>query len=544
MSSLVSSSLSSILPNSAKRRVSYYYQTDVGLYYYGPGHPMKPHRLRMTHQLILAYGLYRKMEVYRPKPATDRQLQQFHSEDYIDFLKKITPDNLKTYSNLLQKYNMGEFTDCPVFDGIYEFTTTYTGCSLDGAVKLNHGLTDIAINWSGGLHHAKKMESSGFCYINDIVLAILELLKYNPRVLYIDIDVHHGDGVEEAFYTTDRVMTVSFHKYGDFFPGTGDIKDVGAKSGKYYSVNVPLQDGIDDSSYESVFKPVIDKVMEVYRPTAVVLQCGADSLTGDRLGCFNLTLNGHAKCVEHIKQYNIPTLVLGGGGYTVRNVARCWTYETSVLLGVQIPNELPYNDFYEYYSPDFKLHLNENNMENLNKKDYLDNITSRILQNLKNIQGAPSVQMHPVPPDSILTNIQTMQQLEDKNPDAKTANLNKQGGEKPTHSAELYEHDRDNDRNTTDNNNNESNNNNNAETPSAATRMTEEEEEDDAESANKPRVRQYLTSPRHRHVAAAANNNESDGEGGEETRPSEEAKNNNNNRAANEENEGSVPMDV
>jgi hypothetical protein len=107
----------------------------------------------------------------------------------------------------------------------------------------------VAINWAGGLHHAKKFEASGFCYINDIVLGILELLKYHPRVLYLDIDIHHGDGVEEAFYTTDRVMTVSFHKYGDyFFPGTGDVKDVGVKGGKYYSVNVPLKDGINDET--------------------------------------------------------------------------------------------------------------------------------------------------------------------------------------------------------------------------------------------------------------------------------------------------------
>jgi histone deacetylase 1/2 len=253
--------------STSKRRVSYFYQGDVGLYYYGPGHPMKPHRLRMTHQLLLAYGLYRKMEVYKPKLGSEHQMQRFHSEDYVEFLKRISPDNMKQFSSQMQKFNVGEYTDCPVFDGLYEFCATYTGCSIDGAVKLNHGLTDIAINWSGGLHHAKKMEASGFCYINDIVLAILELLKYHPRVLYIDIDIHHGDGVEEAFYTTDRVMTVSFHKYGDFFPGTGDIRDVGVKTGKYYSVNVPLQEGIDDQSYETVFKPVMEKVMEMYRPT-------------------------------------------------------------------------------------------------------------------------------------------------------------------------------------------------------------------------------------------------------------------------------------
>ena len=95
---------------------------------------------------------------------------------------------------------------------------------MASAVKLNKQSADIAINWAGGLHHAKKSEASGFCYVNDIVLAILELLKYHQRVLYIDIDIHHGDGVEEAFYTTDRVMTVSFHKYGEYFPGTGDLR--------------------------------------------------------------------------------------------------------------------------------------------------------------------------------------------------------------------------------------------------------------------------------------------------------------------------------
>lgn len=433
---------------STKRRVSYFYQGDVGLYYYGPGHPMKPHRLRMTHQLILAYGLYRKMEVYRPKlsPGVEaHQMQKFHSEEYVDFLRRISPDNMKQFGAQMQRFNIGEFTDCPVFDGLYEFCATYTGCSLDGAVKLNHGLTDIAVNWSGGLHHAKKAEASGFCYINDIVLAILELLKRHPRVLYVDIDIHHGDGVEEAFYTTDRVMTVSFHKYGDFFPGTGDIRDVGAKAGKYYSVNVPLQEGITDESYETVFKPVIERVMDCFRPTAVVLQCGADSLTGDRLGCFNLTLNGHAACVEYIKSFGLPTLVLGGGGYTVRNVARCWAYETSVLLGVPIANEIPYNDFYEYYAPDYKLHLTPAGMDNQNKPEQLESITQRILQNLKYLQGAPSVQMHPVPPDWVIASA-TPQEVEDAKPDERTPALTADGAERKAHDSELFAGDKDNDR--------------------------------------------------------------------------------------------------
>ena len=195
---------------------------DIGNYYYGQGHPMKPHRIRMTHNLLLNYGLYRKMEIYRPHKATQEEMTKFHSDDYIRFLRSIRPDNMGEYNKQMQRFNVGE--DCPVFDGLYEFCQLSAGGSVASAVKLNKQAADIAINWAGGLHHAKKSEASGFCYVNDIVLAILELLKYHQRVLYIDIDIHHGDGVEEAFYTTDRVMTVSFHKYGEYFPGTGDLR--------------------------------------------------------------------------------------------------------------------------------------------------------------------------------------------------------------------------------------------------------------------------------------------------------------------------------
>mmetsp|Transcript_13112 Transcript_13112/g.28756 ORF Transcript_13112/g.28756 Transcript_13112/m.28756 type:complete len:451 (+) Transcript_13112:82-1434(+) len=422
---------------SVKKRVSYFYDPDVGNYHYGLLHPMKPHRVRMTHNLVVNYGLYRKMDCFRPKLVPASQLTRFHSDDYINFLRLISPDNMGDYIRQLQRFNVGE--DCPVFDGLFEFCQIYASGSIGGAVRLNDDMADNVINWAGGLHHAKKSEASGFCYVNDCVLGILELLKKHQRVLYIDIDIHHGDGVEEAFYTTDRVMTLSFHKYGDFFPGTGDIKDIGSKSGKYYSVNVPLQEGIDDSSYETVFKPVLDKIMEMYRPTAIVLQCGADSLTGDRLGCFNLTLHGHAKCVEYVKSFHVPTLVLGGGGYTVRNVARCWTYETSVLLGVDIPNELPYNDFFEYYAPDFKLHLTPTDAPNMNKREHLESITCKILQNLQSLQGAPSVQMQAVPPDWVIKNQITPQEYEDKNPDRPTPSLTKEGALRREREDEFFE---------------------------------------------------------------------------------------------------------
>lgn len=371
-------------------RVAYYYDFDVGNYYYGPGHPMKPHRIRMAHNLVLNYGLYKKMEVYRPHRATFEDMTKFHSDEYVSFLRDVSPDATDATQPDMTRFNVGE--DCPVFDGLYEFCQLSAGGSLAGAAKLNCNQADIAINWAGGLHHAKKSEASGFCYINDIVLGILELLKRHQRVLYIDIDIHHGDGVEEAFYCTNRVMTCSFHKFGEYFPGTGDIGDIGHGEGRNYSINVPLKDGMNDESYELVFKPIIDRIMAFYDPGAVVLQCGADSLAGDRLGCFNLSLKGHANCVKHVRSFGKPVLLLGGGGYTIRNVARCWAYETSVALDTEISDELPFNDYYEYYGPDFRLHITPGNMENMNTKDDISHIVQVVEANLKAADAAPSVQ--------------------------------------------------------------------------------------------------------------------------------------------------------
>lgn len=147
--------------------------------------------------------------------------------------------------------------------------------------------------------------------------------------------------------------------------------EVGAESGKYYSVNVPLKEGIDDDMYFNIFKSVITEVVQFYRPTVIVLQCGADSLGCDRLGVFNLSIRGHGRCVRCVRALGIPTLVLGGGGYTVRNVARCWAYETAVLLDREdnISDELPYSEYIEYFAPDYTLHPDLNTkLENANTK--------------------------------------------------------------------------------------------------------------------------------------------------------------------------------
>ena len=254
-------------------------------------------------------------------------------------------------------------------------------------MKLNERAADVCINWSGGLHHAKKSQASGFCYINDIVCAILELLKVHSRVLYIDIDHHHGDGVEEAFKATNRVMTISLHKYGDnYFPGTGDVDEIGFGEGKNYSINVPLKDGINDEGYHRLFDNIIDRAIEVYQPGAVVMQCGADSLNGDRLGYFNLSIAGHCECMRKVKEKRLPLILVGGGGYTVSNTARCWCYETAAACDMEIPDEIPVNDYLEYYVPDMKITIPTNpNMKNHNSRNYIEDMLTKVMEILHEV---------------------------------------------------------------------------------------------------------------------------------------------------------------
>ena len=166
-----------VLAPHSKRKVSYFYDPNIGNYHFGPNHPMKPHRIRMVHNLLINYGLCKKLRIQRPPKLSMEDLTKFHSDEYIHFLQSICPENMKDFYHELRRFNVGR--DCPVFDGVYEFCQLSTGGSVAGAAKLNKKEADIAINWAGGLHHAKKAQAGGFCYVNDIVLAILELLKYH-----------------------------------------------------------------------------------------------------------------------------------------------------------------------------------------------------------------------------------------------------------------------------------------------------------------------------------------------------------------------------
>ena len=187
-------------------------------------------------------------------------------------------------------------------------------------------------------------------------------------------------------------MTVSFHRYGDFFPGTGDLKDIGEGEGKGFAVNVPLLNGLDDDSFVEIYKNIMEAVRIRFRPEVVVIQCGADSLAHDKLGTYNTTLRGHGACVRFVKEWGLPMLVLGGGGYTIKNVARAWTYETAICLDQELSNDLPLNDYYELSGQDKKLHIEPKlDYKNENTKEYLEFIQAKCLANLNSLEAAPSV---------------------------------------------------------------------------------------------------------------------------------------------------------
>lgn len=319
---------------------------------------MNPFRITMTHSLVKSLGFDKKMTLHRPVVMD----MTYHSPEYIDSL------------------GQHGTSDCPVFENVKDFSIRYASASVNGALLINSGAFDCVINWAGGLHHAHKNEASGFCFTNDIVMAIQELLRAHERVMYIDIDVHHGDGVEEAFLENDRVLTCSLHKYGDgFFPDTGSLITTNHKA-----INAPLQNGIDDASYHYIYEPIVREAVNRFRPSVIVFQSGADSLGEDRLGVFNLSIGGHARCLDFLKNMGIPLLVLGGGGYTIRNVSRCWAYETGVLCGEEIPLTIPKSDpFIHHFSPDYEMNPSfYEKYENMNKKKYLDSTMAFIMDRI------------------------------------------------------------------------------------------------------------------------------------------------------------------
>jgi acetoin utilization protein AcuC len=315
--------------------------TDAYLDYdYGPTHPLKIVRLKLTYELIRSYGLLSlpSVQTIITKRAEEEDLATFHSKEYLNILKQANDGHLRgdAYS-----YGLGP-GDNPIFPGLYDWSMLVTGATLQAVDSVARGEREAAFNIAGGLHHAMRSRASGFCYINDPVIGILKLLRMGKRVAYIDIDAHHGDGVQAAFYQTNQVLTISLHESGySLFPGTGFEYEIGEGDGEGYSVNLPFPPYTDDEVYLWAFEEVVPPLIHRFQPDIVVSQLGVDSFYDDPLTNLHLTLHGYEKVIRGIKELAPRWVALGGGGYDVSNVARAWTLAWAVMNDFELSDQLP-----------------------------------------------------------------------------------------------------------------------------------------------------------------------------------------------------------
>jgi acetoin utilization protein AcuC len=321
-------------------KTAFIYTDKLTEYSYGPFHPLKMVRLKLTHDLLKAYGVLDRSEVRQiePSPARVEDVKLFHDDEYVAVMRSLSrglvPSNV-------YRYGLGP-GDNPIFPGVYEVSLLITGGSVEAVQRVEGGQVPIAFNIAGGLHHALPGRASGFCYFNDPVITIKRLVSRGKRVVYLDVDVHHGDGVQVGFYDTDQVMTISLHEDGQFlFPGTGFVEEMGHGAGLGYSVNVPLYPGTDDETYLWAFEQVVPPLIEAFKPDVLVTQLGVDTFVADPLAHLRLTTHGFCTIIERIKSFGLPWVALGGGGYNVANVARAWALAYAIMNDIELPDEVP-----------------------------------------------------------------------------------------------------------------------------------------------------------------------------------------------------------
>ncbi len=290
-------------------------------YNLGRTHPLKPDRCKQTLEILKGLNVFDDEYVLlvEPPPATEDELMLVHTEDYINFVKRMSE----------RGYGVLDFGDTPVTKGIYDGAVARVGGSLEGARLILSGRVAHAFNFGGGWHHARSDRAAGFCVFNDVAIAARFFLKKGMKVAIVDVDGHHGDGTQEEFYEEKDVLTISFHRYGPgFYPGTGDVNETGEGEGEGYAVNVPLPAGTDDKSYIYAFREIVPPLISAFRPDVIIQQFGVDSHYEDPLVGLSLTTHAYEEIAHIMHNISHDTcdgryLVLGGGGYS-KNVARSW----------------------------------------------------------------------------------------------------------------------------------------------------------------------------------------------------------------------------
>jgi len=299
---------------------------------YPDGCPFNSRRGGRTLATIESLGMLDepRVRVMAPVAVTRDEALSFHTGAYLDVLEQTSRGE-----HNFKALKMGVGTpDCPVFTDMLNFSLMASGGTLTGARLLMDGKAGVVFNPHGGFHHAHAASAGGFCYINDVVIAAKELVSAGRKVVVLDLDAHHLDGVQDAFYDSDSVTTISLHENGKtLFPGTGHENEQGIGKGKGHSINIPLPVGTFDDIYRYAFVQVVEPLLEHLAPDVLILELGMDGLAGDPLAHLNLTNNVYAELLERIVRLNVPILAVGGGGYNVRDTVRSWALCWSVLSG-------------------------------------------------------------------------------------------------------------------------------------------------------------------------------------------------------------------
>ena len=309
-------------------------------YDFGAHHPFKILRLGLAYSLIEAYGLTGTgdVTVLEPRMASDSEALGFHTQGYLECLRLASEG---TWTPNLFSHGLGS-SDNPVFPGVYDWAMSVAGASIICVEAILSGNAARAFNLSGGLHHAMPSRASGFCHINDVALAIQVLTRAGKRVAYVDIDAHHGDGVEHAFYGSSDVLTISIHQSGrTIFPGSGFVNEIGEGEGVGYAVNIPLAPGAGDDAYERAFDALILPLLMAYRPDVLVTQLGSDAVLGDVVANLRLSLTGFERCLKTFRSLELPWIALGGGGYDIANVVRAWTMVWGTIMDRELADDIP-----------------------------------------------------------------------------------------------------------------------------------------------------------------------------------------------------------
>ena len=323
------------------RRTAFIYADELARHTLSETHPMKPVRLRYTYELLEAYGAFdaSNASVVAPREALLEELMWYHSAEYIEAVRRLNEGDATVDQ---RRFNFGP-GDNPAYSGIYDAAVLSTGATMTAVELLLSGEADAAFSISGGLHHAMPSYAYGFCVFNDPVIGIKRMVAEGMRVAYVDIDCHHGDGVQHAFYDTDAVMTISLHESGAFlFPGTGHTQEIGAGRGRGYSVNMPLYPYTTDEVYLWALREVAMPLLQRFHPDVLVTQLGIDSHFKDPITHLALSVQGHAAAVEELASLGIGKwLALGGGGYDLQAVARAWALDFAVMSEQHLSAEIP-----------------------------------------------------------------------------------------------------------------------------------------------------------------------------------------------------------